>query len=267
MREANSTDAQYVRMGETSEFQVSSEDPDVTGWTVVEGTGSRIGEVRDLIVDTSTMKVSFLEVELHRSGEDGRLVRVPIEQVDLVESERRVVVENMASAYAAATSGVVHDDDRAADRMSGALSGHDTEDARITRSEEEVRVGTRTVEAGEVVVGKHVETEHVSTPVSRRIERVRIERRPVSGEAAAASSITEREIRIPIAEEEVVVEKRPVVKEEIVITKESDVVTDTVETDLRKERIHVSGDEDLIDDEAGDGASTRLRSDRGGPRG
>jgi uncharacterized protein (TIGR02271 family) len=42
------------------------------------------------------------------------------------------------------------------------------------------------------------------------------------------------EIRIPLTEEEVVVEKRPVAKEEVVITKERTEDTVIIEEDLRK---------------------------------
>ena len=65
-----------------------------------------------------------------------------------------------------------------------------------------------------------------------------MERVPLSGEASEAE-IGEDEVRIPVTEEEVVVEKRPVAKEEIRIRK--DVVEDTevVEEDVRREEVYV----------------------------
>jgi uncharacterized protein (TIGR02271 family) len=110
----------------------------------------------------------------------------------------------------------------------------------MTRSEEELRIGTREVQAGEVVVNKTVETEHVSAPVERRVERVRVERRPVTGATANMEARIEgNEIRVPIVEEEVVVEKRPVVKEEIVLSRDVATETEVVESDIRKERVDV----------------------------
>jgi uncharacterized protein (TIGR02271 family) len=109
----------------------------------------------------------------------------------------------------------------------------------MTRSEEELRVGTRSVEAGEVRVGKHVETEHVSQPVTRRREEVVIERRPVTDSHAAAGSISEDEIRVPLMEEEVVVETRPVVKEELVIGKRTVEERDVVEAEVRREEFDI----------------------------
>ena len=44
---------------------------------------------------------------------------------------------------------------------------------------------------------------------------------------------------MPVTEEELIVEKRPVVKEELIITKERASETQNVEADLRKERFDV----------------------------
>ena len=52
---------------------------------------------------------------------------------------------------------------------------------------------------------------------------------------------------LPVMEEEVIVEKRPVVKEEIVVTREVATETETVEADVRREQIDISGDEQLVD--------------------
>jgi uncharacterized protein (TIGR02271 family) len=91
-----------------------------------------------------------------------------------------------------------------------------------------------------VNVEKQVETEHISEPVSVRREEVTVERRPIEeGRTAANATIGEDEIRVPVTEEEVIVEKRPVVKEEIVIRKHAVEDTKEVEADVRKERVEV----------------------------
>jgi uncharacterized protein (TIGR02271 family) len=114
------------------------------------------------------------------------------------------------------------------------------DEARITRSEEELAIGKRRVQAGEVSVEKQVETEHVSEPVSVRREEVTVERRPVEeGKVARDATIGEDEIRVPVTEEELIVEKRPVVKEEIVIRKQAVEDTKEVEADVRKERVEI----------------------------
>ena len=93
--------------------------------------------------------------------------------------------------------------------------------------------------AGEVEVRKTVETEHVRQPVTRMREEVTIERHAVEGQHSGDIDIGEDEIRIPVVEEEVVVEKRPVVKEEIIVKKHAVSEDRTVEADVRRERIDV----------------------------
>ena len=92
---------------------------------------------------------------------------------------------------------------------------------------------------GEGRVSKHVETEHVSEPVTRRREELVVERRPVEAGARADASISDDEIRVPLMEEELVVEKRPVVKEELVVGKRIVEERDTVEADVRREEFDI----------------------------
>lgn len=230
------------RMSEFKHYEVSEEDPDPRGWTVVTRDGTRIGEVKDLLVDPDALKVRFFEVELDEDRRGGdRRVLVDAYTADVLERDKRVVVDSDVTTLAAAgraadyEPAVGHDRGMTADpalRDGG-------EAARLTRSEEELRIGKRQVEAGEVVVNKTVDTEHVRQPVERRIERVRVERRPVEARSTGDVEISSGEVRVPIVEEEVVVEKRPVVKEEIVVTRDVETEADVVEADVRKERVDV----------------------------
>lgn len=269
---------QYARMSELGDYRVSDEDPDPRGWSVVGRDGATIGRVEDLIVDTAAMKVRYLDIAVTDAAATGSSrARIPASRVDLEPAQRTVVADLSRaelSAFlgsepgAASVAGQQQWNDatdvageprsRATDVR--AREGSDVE--RITRAEEELQIGKRQVQAGEVVVGKHVETERVSTPVQRRVEHVRVERRPVSA-ATGAAELREGEIRVPIMEEEVVVEKRPVVKEEVVITREVATETQQVEADVRRERIDVSGDEELVDRED----ATRRQRAGGGNRG
>lgn len=116
----------------------------------------------------------------------------------------------------------------------------DADSETITRSEEELRAGTRQREAGQVRVRKYVETEKAQTTVPTRREEVSVERVPVSeGTTSTEAEFSENEITVPIVEEEAVVEKRPVVKEELRISKETVTGEETVEADVRKERIDI----------------------------
>ena len=116
------------------------------------------------------------------------------------------------------------------------LEDHD--EMRVTRSEEELSVGTRQREAGEVRVKKSVETEKVQTSVPKRREEVSVERVPVS-EGTTSAELGEDEISVPIVEEEVVVEKKPGVKEELRVKKETVTDEETVTADVRKERVDI----------------------------
>ena len=70
-------------------------------------------------------------------------------------------------------------------------------------------------------------------------QEVTVERRPVSADAAQGATIGEDEIRIPVMEEQLVVEKRLVPREEIIVRKRAVQEQQTVEADLRKERLEV----------------------------
>lgn len=245
------------RLSDTPDYKVAEDDPDIRGWDVVAG-ATEIGEVSDLIVDPSAMKVRFVEVELDRSAfnlTEQKRVTVPVGSVEVDATAKQVRVSGMGLTdisglpqyTGAATHGTATTTTPA---YSGARSDTRNDEARLTRAEEELRVGTRATEAGEVRVSKHVETEHVSQPVSVERERVRIERRPVEHAVGRDVTIGEDEIRVPVIEEEVIVEKRPVVKEELIISKERVRESETVEADVRKERFDVTDDAHVLDRDA-----------------
>ena len=112
------------------------------------------------------------------------------------------------------------------------------EDLKVRRSEEELRIGTREREAGTVRVRKRVRTDRERIEVPKKRVEVTVERVPVEGEAAKPE-IGEDEMVVPVIEEEVVVEKRPVIKEEIRIRKEVVEDTEVVEEDIRREEVDV----------------------------
>jgi uncharacterized protein (TIGR02271 family) len=121
----------------------------------------------------------------------------------------------------------------------------DEEELRVGRSEEELSVSTREHETGAVRVRKRVRTDRERIPVKKKRVEVSVERVPVEGQTdstqgeAARPEIGEDEIVVPVIEEEVVVEKRPVVKEEIRIRKEVVEDTEIVEEDIRREEVEV----------------------------
>ncbi len=133
-----------------------------------------------------------------------------------------------------------YDHDRFYSKARGRGAKRNASEQTLTLSEEQLAVGKRQVQAGEVGVRKTVETERVRTQVPVTREEVEIERRPIDAGANVRNvDIREDEIRVPLMAEEVVVEKRVVPKEQVIIRKRPVTEQRTVEADVRKERIDV----------------------------
>ena len=115
----------------------------------------------------------------------------------------------------------------------------DEDELRVQRVEEELRAGTHEREAGGVHVRKRVITEREQISVPTRHEEVSVERVPVEGREASEAEIGEDEVFMPVTEEEVVVEKRPVVKEEIRVRKDVIQEEELVEEDVRREEVDI----------------------------
>ena len=118
----------------------------------------------------------------------------------------------------------------------------DEDELRVQRSEEELRAGTREREAGSVNVRKRVKTEREQLRVPKKREEVSVDRVPVEEGTASEGEIGEDEIRVPVVEEEVIVEKKPVVKEELRIRKDVEEDEEVIEEDVRKEEVEIDDD-------------------------
>lgn len=197
--------------------------------------GARVGTVADLLIDPDGQAHQFA-VDLGGSlatSATGTRVLVPFDAADVDAARRSAVLRGMSAT----------DVTRLADSRTapGVSPGAPVDAARLTLAEERLRLGTQTVQSGEVGVRKTVETERVRRTVPVAREEVTVERRPAVGLDAATAQIevTDDEIRIPIFGEEVVVEKRLVPAEEYIVRKRRVTETRTVEADLRRERLEV----------------------------
>jgi uncharacterized protein (TIGR02271 family) len=249
------------------------------GATVVDSAGEKIGTVDDIYLDRASgepewaavktglfgMKSSFVPLSSASPSGDGELrVDVTKDQVKdapnvdadgelSTEEEQRLYRHYGRSDYEWSgedrTEGLGLPEDRA-DRFSRdttdrGTTGHDTSgpntDDAMTRSEEELHVGTTSRERGRARLRKYVvtEEEQVTVPVER--EEIRVEREPITdanaGQALDGPAISEEEHEVVLHEQEPVVEKRAVPKERVRL--EKDTVTDerTVSEELRKERV------------------------------
>jgi uncharacterized protein (TIGR02271 family) len=122
----------------------------------------------------------------------------------------------------------------------------------MTRSEEQLKVGTERVETGRVRLVKHVVTEEqqVSVPVSH--EEVRIEREPITdANRGRGAKIGEAEQEMTLHAEKPVVNKETVAKEQVRLGKEKVTGQESVSGTVRKEQI------DVEDGRGNDGRSRR----------
>jgi len=127
----------------------------------------------------------------------------------------------------------------------GSTGSTRAEDAnRVTAYEEQLRVQKHSVEKGDVNIRKEVHTEHKTIEVPVQREEVVIERRTPTGDTTGSIE-GHQEIRIPVREEQVSVEKVPVAKEEVVVGKRTVQGTEHVQETLRKEEIKVDADPNI----------------------
>jgi uncharacterized protein (TIGR02271 family) len=127
------------------------------------------------------------------------------------------------------------------------VSGRET-DSAMTRSEEELRVGTTQRETGRARLRKYIVSDTVTetVPVSR--EEVRVEREPITeanvGQATSGPELSEEEHEVTLRAEEPIVEKRVVPKERVRLDKDTVTEQETVSADVRKEEVEIEGDVD-----------------------
>jgi uncharacterized protein (TIGR02271 family) len=242
---------------------------DWQGRTLTDRNGDKIGTIDSLYVDNQTdkpewalvnsglfsSKASFVPLAGASPRGDDVMADVEVQQVkdspkmssgdELSEQEEAELFRHYGIEYT--TEGSVTATDHARGAVGHDTSGPTTDDA-MTRSEEELRVGTAERERGRARLRKYVVTEQVTQTVPVRREEVRLEREPITDgnvdRALEGPEISEEEHEVVLHEEEPVVEKRTVPKERVRMEKQS--VTDEaqVSEQVRKEQIEADGDID-----------------------
>jgi uncharacterized protein (TIGR02271 family) len=263
----------------------------VRGWqgrTMVDGDGDRIGSIEDIYADDQSgapewalvktglfgTKSSFVPIAQASQRNDD--VQVPYDKQlvkdaprieadqHLSEAEEQQLWRHYGLDYGAGQAGTgaqpqpdTEEVDRpvgagAGGRRSGDTAGRGVDEA-MTRSEEELRVGTETRERGRVRLRKYVTTEEVTQTVPVQREEVRLEREPVTdanvGAATSGPELTESEHEVVLHEERPVIDTEVVPRERVRL--DTDTVTEErqVGEEVRKEQIEVDeGDIDVRDD-------------------
>jgi len=253
------------------------------GATMVDRHGAKIGTVESIYVDDQTGEPEWALVNtglfgtrssfvpLAQASGSGDQVQVPYDK-QLVKGAPRVDTDqhlseteeqelwrhyglDYDSGYTTDTADRDRDDiyDQAQDSAVGRDTSGPTTDDAMTRSEEELEVGTAQRERGRARLRKYVttETQQLTVPVER--EEVRVEREPITDAnldaATSGPAISEEEHEVTLREEEVVVDKRAVPKERVRLDTETVTEERQVSEEVRKEQIEVEGDRDRLGDD------------------
>jgi uncharacterized protein (TIGR02271 family) len=242
------------------------------GRDVVGNDDEKIGSVKEIYEDQRTGKPEWALVTsglfgtrshfvpLAGAEPSGEAVRVPVskDQVQnapsvesdgqLSEQEERELFEHYGVPYTEA--GSVTAEGAPAGNGGNGTAGHDTSgpntDDAMTRSEEELRVGTAQRESGRVRLKKYVVTEQVQTSVPVQREEVRVEREPITDanrdQALDGPEISDEEHEVVLHEEVPVVDKQTVPQERVSLQKDTRTEQREVSEEVRKEHIETEGD-------------------------
>jgi uncharacterized protein (TIGR02271 family) len=221
---------------------------EMRGTPVHDVEGSKIGSVEEIFYDQQTSRPEWIgvgtgffgtkrvlvPVQGARATPDGLLVAYSKEQVkdspDIDEDEISAQCESELIAYYGLGSG-----------GSEAAPTTSSDGESVTRAEEEIEVGTRPTAAGSARLRKWVETEPVALDVELQREVAHVTREPID-QPVGDHDFGEEQVEVPLHAEKPVVQKQTVAKERVGLEKDVQTDTQTVEDEVKKERVEVEGD-------------------------
>jgi uncharacterized protein (TIGR02271 family) len=237
------------------------------GADLYDTTDTKIGTIDNLYVDTQTKQPTWIETTTGFFGT--KHTYVPIESAYVHEGNNDYVYTGYERSfvkdaphfdegqilsdaderalyeyYGLTYDTVAHSDDH---HGTAHTDGHDHDHTHdkinehgVTRSEEEVSVGTRSVESGTVRLHKFVTTESVDLTVPVRKEHVRVIRTPVTDGTTGSEIDSEETIaEVTVREEVPVVQKETVAKEHVTLEKSVETDEAHVHDTVKKEHIEV----------------------------
>jgi uncharacterized protein (TIGR02271 family) len=232
------------------------------GSPVFDESGEKIGKVEEIYYDEASNRAEWIGIGTGFLGT--KRVLVPVEGAqagdesvtvpyakDMVKDSPDIDSdpidadsEQALHAYYGTTHRGYSDATDSSARSTDHQTGLDNVDEKaVTRSEEELRVGKRSVDAGSVRLRKWVETEPVQASINLTRETVHVNREPI-GEVVTGAEIGEQTIEIPLRDEEAVVDKQIIAKERVSLDKDVEERTETVDGEIRKERVEIEGADD-----------------------
>jgi uncharacterized protein (TIGR02271 family) len=240
---------------------------DLTGRTVIDPDGDKVGTVFDVYIDNETDQPEWLAITTGLFGT--KVSFAPIAGAALVDNDLQIgyAKDVVKDAPKADADGQLSPDEEAAlyahygrtvgpteGRAAGRTdvdegrdtSGPETDDA-MTRSEEELDVSTRSQQVGKARLRKWVETENVQMTVPIRREKARLVTEPITDDnldqALSGDDLTSDEHEVILSEEVVDVDKHVVPKERVRLETDVETREVTVDEDVRKERIEMDNDD------------------------
>ncbi len=260
-----------------------SDPAQLNGVTVQDSDGGKIGKVTDVYLDDQTSKPEWAAVKTGMFGGhvslvplanaefDGEALKVPYDKdqvknaphqdpaQELSPKQEAEIFDHYGVAYGgetvtAKTGGKGKQDSAQTGgkgkQESGQVGGpgHDTSgentDKAMTRSEEQLHVGTERVHGGTARLRKYVVSEDVTKTVPVRHEEVRVEREPITdanrGEAMSGAELTEEEHEVTLHAEKPVVNKETVPVERVRLGTETVTEEHTVNETVSKEQIEMN---------------------------
>ena len=222
---------------------------EMRGAPVYDNAGEKIGKVEEIFYDQQTNVPEWVGIGAGFFGT--KRVLVPLRGAQVTEDGLMVAY---AKDHVKDSPDVDEEDisprceaellafygEGGADRTT-ATASTGTEEESVTRSEEELEVGKRSVDAGTARLRKWVETEPVALDVELNREVARVTRESIE-EPVGDHDFQDEEVEVPLHAEKPVVQKRAVAKERIGVEKDVQTETQTVQDELRKERVEVDGE-------------------------
>jgi uncharacterized protein (TIGR02271 family) len=271
-------------------WEIADYEPDPRGHKLMGRDGKEIGKIDSLLASPSSGKAYFAIVECGGWFNNKKFV-VPLEQIQFNPDENKAYAPYVQDQFRNAPEW--REDNRDFNRYYTYWSGHhqgadydryrkdwdnysanygerdfaapERREMRATETEEVADVQKVRREAGYVSLRKVVDVEHrhISEPVTHT--RVTVERRPVEdGEAYAyddtTSNLREGEtLRVPVVEEELVVEKTPRVTGEVVVRTDQETRMEERDVELRREHVEVDEEGDVdVDNRTAAGTRDRF---------
>ena len=238
------------------------------GENAVDGQGNKIGSIGQVYVDDETGVPDWITVNtglfgtkesfapLYGSSVTGDGVVLPfgkdvvkgspeIKDAAHLDADEQQALYAYYQQYLGTPSGAQYAADTAAPKTDGNADGY------LTRSEEQLHVGTQRVEAGRAKLRKFVVTEQqtVTVPVSH--DEVQLVREPLQpGDSLDGATIGEDSIEVSLMQDKVQVDKEIVGVEKVKLETKTVTEQQQVSDSVRKEQIEVDGDTAAVDPNA-----------------